>query len=408
MRSLSPKALVLAAAATAALVCVLLLAVGYNSHRQDGLRLAAAQTAAPRSRDFLTQTVFPDGHFLYEVDTVTGRITERYNIVRHAYVMTALANSLHGSADPAVLQALLAAERFMRDRYITAVPAAKDAAELSLVMTEPHESRRTSTAALGAQGLAVAALLSLQTHSPNETRARIIQGLGHSLLALQKDNGSFYPAYDPAKGVTDGDMPLYYPGEAVLGLLALHDADPAGPWRAAAERALVFLAQQPIDTAAPTDCWTLLAMARFLQGCNGDCDPSLQTRLTRHAAAIVQIILSRQQTAAPAHLRGGFDAYGDVILAATHVEALLAARDILPASKAALHRRITDSIGQGIDFILRAHVATGVYAGGTYSVMPDPNRTNAPGGILRMDGTAHVLATLSRYGATASHIAPPL
>jgi hypothetical protein len=240
----------------------------------------------------------------------------------------------------------------------------------------------------------LAGLLGLENVSPRATAPEDLRALGRFLLFLQRDDGSFRSKYYPRDGGTFAAWgSLYYPGEAALALFLLAERDPSGPWRAAGEKALAYLADSRAGAKdVPPDNWALIATAKLFSLPASAQTAALRGRLIAHAVQICESLLAEQIVESPpGKLDGGFQREGRTTPTATRLEGLLAVLEFLPPERAELRGRIERAVHRGIRFLLRAQIATGRYAGGVpQAVAPD-----AP--EIRIDYVQHFVDAMVRY-----------
>jgi hypothetical protein len=374
--------------------------------RQAGLIGAPAPNlsrAIDLAADYLERACGMNGRFAYRVDTTSGRQSSSYNIVRHAGAMYVLGMFNNSHPDPQAVNAMIRAAGFLRVNYI-----GPDARSNTLVVwSRPLPMK--SDAGLGASGLGLAALASVQQARPNTVPLEQLQALGRFILYLQKDDGSFTSKYLPDSGPSSDWQSLYYPGEAALGLIALDEIDHSNEWLTAAGRALSYLARSREGAReVPPDHWALIATAKFLPHINEiptrdrvSCCAS-RAELVAHAIRISRSFLQDQIANSPdARLNGGFDPRGGTTQTATRLEGLLATLEFLPAEDAALRAQIEAAAKSGIEFLLRAQIATGPYAGGMPQTVlgdgSDPKNAELRGSDVRIDYVQHALSAWLRY-----------
>lgn len=141
--------------------------------------------------------------------------------------------------------------RFLVDHCIRAPQAPRS---LLAVWSDPKltggRSRRL-VAKLGGTGLAVAALLELETirkEAADTALATVLaidglRALGMFLLFMQRPDGSFQSLFSDVKSPRgEAWASLCYPCEAALGLIMLYEHDPDSCWLQSAVRALNYLA----------------------------------------------------------------------------------------------------------------------------------------------------------------------
>jgi hypothetical protein len=339
---------------------------------------------------YLDSVCSPEGEFAYQVDTLSAEESSSYNIVRHAGAMYALGLYWASHRDARAAAALARAANYMRKNYIGPGIGPGQLAVWSKPQPGP------SKAELGATGLGLVALVEARRADPRTIPLKDLQALGRFLLFLQKRDGSFYNRYSLKTGLDADWQSLYYPGEAALGLISLYEADHSRQWLNAAAKALAFLAKSRAGSpGAPPDHWALIATARLRPYCaRGGC-PASWAELVRHAEQISNALLSAQQIGPdnPA-LEGAFDEGGRIAPAATCIEGLLAALEILPREDTELRARIEIAATRGVAFLLRAQIVSGPYAGG----MPRAYIFGTAGEIpVRIDYVQHSMSAWIRY-----------
>ena len=291
------------------------------------------------------------------------------------------------------------AGKFLQTRHIDADRRHKD---MLVVWAKPLTRRQPREAYLGAAGLGLVALAEIRRVRPNAVTLEDLQALGRFLVFLQKNDGSFYLKYLEDSGPVADYQELYYPGEAALGLISLYELDHRGEWLVAAGKALSYLAQSRAGSQdVPPDDWALIATARLLPYCKQAKCPVSQAKLVRHAVQICQTLLKRQITSASPVLDGGFDPDGSTSPAATSLEGLLSALEFLPSDQKELRARIEVAVERGVNFLLRAQIKSGPFAGGmpaeafggdSGAAQHDPAASE-----VRIDYVQHALCALLRY-----------
>lgn len=223
---------------------------------------AELERAADRAAAFLALMNQADGRFVYRLHLDPERTPGGgYNVLRHAGALYALGQYLEArSSDPAAAWRRGAA--FLVECCLGPVPGRPGL--LALWSAPDLTGRPPRTAKLGGAGLGLAALAGRR----DGPALADLRALGRFVLFMQRPDGRFVAKFTPSRGgPQEGWVSLYYPGEAILGLLALHGRDPAGPWLEGALRGLSHLAagRRALERAPP-DHWALLATARAALG----------------------------------------------------------------------------------------------------------------------------------------------
>jgi hypothetical protein len=312
--------------------------------------------------------------------------------------MYALAMANRSHPDPEAASTLIRAAKFLRQNYIGPGPRPGQLTVWSQPLDESPQAHGSKSperyAELGGTGLGLVALAAAREINAQAVPLGDLQALGRFALFLQRDDGSFIHKYSAESGAVSNWQSLYYPGEAALGFIALYEADRSREWLMAAGKALSYLAKSRAGmTTVPADHWALIATAKLLPYCgDGGCFASRE-ELFRNASQVCGSILRDQfKGSAAVGLDGAFDPSGRTAPAATRLEGLLAALEFLP--KGELKNQIESASKRGIDFLLRAQVASGPELGGmTGAIM---NRI-LDSSEIRIDYVQHALCAWLRY-----------
>ncbi|MBN2022129.1 MAG: hypothetical protein JW809_04995 [Pirellulales bacterium] len=318
--------------------------------------------------DYLVAHCGDDGRFEYRVN-LDARFDPKpqYNIVRHAGAVYALATDYQRRPSPDRREAMLRSAGFLRREAVAPVPGREG---LMAVWSRPKIecTGEPIEARLGGAGLGLVALLSVEAVAPGTTPSEELQALGQFILFMQEPNGGFFAAYDPSRGGRcEPNASLYYPGEAALGLLMLHEVDPRPEWLDAAARAMGYLARlREGQTRVEPDHWALLATARLLDHYDEMAQPPVSREtILAHARQICRSILAEKAAFPaddPAH--GCFTDDTRTCPTATRVEGLAAALGFLPAEDKPLRAEIGQATRDAARFLLRAQSREGRCAGG--------------------------------------------
>jgi len=363
------------------------------------------------SAEYLTWQCDRNGQFVYLVNldpAVTAK--PRYNIVRHAGAMYALAMYHREHPSDAARDTLLRAARFLKEIALAPLPGHDDLlAVWSYAEITPKP--QPLDAKLGGAGLGLAALVSVEQIEPGFTSMEDLRGLGRFLIYMQKPDGSFYCKCLPKwEGRTDKWVSLYYPGEAALGLLMLYEKDPSPVWLQAAAEAIAYLARSRAGRPdVEADHWALLATARLLPVYDRCRRPLPREAIVQHATQICTSILAKK----PRHPAGSVE-YGCMTddgrtcPTAIRLEGMLATLTFLPEENRLLRQQITAAAAEGTRFLLRSQVRSGQYAGGipratTRLSADDPRSEKSPSqrrGEIRIDYVQHALSAMIQYRQT--------
>ncbi|MBA4264172.1 MAG: hypothetical protein C0453_03740 [Comamonadaceae bacterium] len=367
----------------------------------------------------LHSTIAPDGRLRYRQHAHTGRIFEgRYNVLRHAGSLLALAeyHQIHAPS-PAQIAAIDSAFGFLRGCCLAPAEEAAEINERTAVWSPPElvgGSRRYAVAKLGGAGLTLAALAQWRRVRTEAVPMEEMRALARFIVSQQRADGGFRSLHAHRSGQHDPHWEsLYYPGEAALGLVLLHEHDRTGGWLVPAIDALRHLARQREgQVSPPPDHWALIATARLFAQPAADLQQALplgfswadtpghvalKPLLQVHAQAVVRHMLGEQVPHPHACAIGAFTADGRTTPTATRLEGLVAIAPWLPRATerdAAEHRAVVNALGAGVAFLQAAQLASGPARGGFSRVSPRCPTTDVRAHEVRVDQTQHALSAL--------------
>ena len=366
-----------------------------------------SRAAARLAADYLVRQVKLDGQFVYRItlDPKVG-IKPKYNMLRHAGAIYSLGMYHQRFPDERVLDAMTRAVDFLDNEGIAPVPgqedimAVWDRQEITLAPA-PLQAK------LGGAGLALVAMCMFEKFQPGRTPVEDLRELAGFVRFMQRDDGGFFSKYVPEQGGPDPAwISLYYPGEAALGMVMLHEIDPEPAWRDCATRALQFLADsRKSATSVPADHWALIATARLMALPDFPGDGVLRDDLIRHSRQICESMLSEQfQVPEEPDWHGGFAGDTRVTPTATRLEGLLAALRIF-SPQDPIRERLLPSIADGIGFLCRAQVPDGPNSGAVPRAIRYATGTtkadkafNTRAKEVRIDYVQHALSAFLEFG----------
>jgi len=248
--------------------------------------------AARAGGDYLIRMQKPDGSFHYYYDPARDLVELRtYNIVRHAGAIISLFDLYESTRDLKYLGCARRAIGFLKTRFRT---TRSGKAEYVLDFD--------GKAKLGAIGLSLVALtdqlrLDKQFADPNRTAK-----LANMILAMQRKNGSFEMRYRLQEADDQGIDSIYYPGEALLGLIRLFKLNNDRRMLDASRRGIAFLIRsQQRNARLPADAWLMQAIDDFY-------NTSPNQSFARHEIALADAIIGDQYDEADdrSEYEGGF------------------------------------------------------------------------------------------------------
>jgi uncharacterized protein YyaL (SSP411 family) len=234
--------------------------------------------AAKSGGDYLVRMQKPDGSFHYYYDAGSDRMeSRRYNIVRHAGTALSLLDLYGATRDYRYLKSSRSAIAFLKTRF-RSVRSGR-----SLYVLDFDRKAK-----LGASGLALAALARQIQLDPKFADRSSAAKLANLIIGLQRDDGSFQMRYQIQSGDEQGIDSLYYPGEALLGLIRLFKLSRDRRLLTAARRGVEFLiASQRQMNPLPPDSWLMQALWDLHS-------TAPQIEYARHAIAIADAMIADQ------------------------------------------------------------------------------------------------------------------
>lgn len=336
---------------------------------------------------YMVRASLKDGRFLYEVNGETNSRSKHYSATRHAGALYALAELDHTGHNSEIEDAIKRSSAYLLERYLGPGPFAYSSA----IWSTPGNYNE---ATLGASALAVVALCSARRSDPSIVTVETLQSLGHFLLRLQRNDGSFIEAYEASTGM-DPDMDvLYYPGEAALAFVYLYELDASRTWLNAASKALSFLAARSGRTPdVPADAWSMIAMEKLFRDCASVSCVIPRASLIHFAKAITSTIT----TAASQTSGGALEASRRTTPTASRLEALCAAIALLPEcpEKLAARRLVIPAAA----FLMESQIKIGPYKG---AIPQSENEAEAGHAEIRIDYTQHALCAWLRLAGLIS------
>jgi hypothetical protein len=230
--------------------------------------------------DYLVRMQKPDGSFHYSYNPLEDRASERaYNILRHAGAAISLFDLYAATGDSRYSNSARRALGYLKTRY-------RPARESNNVYVLDNDGK----AKLGANGLALVALTKQMELDPKSSDRESAAQLAGLILAMQRKDGSFDSYYairgdEPREGVS-----LYYPGEAILGLVQLYRQNGDKRLLDAARRGAGYLIEsQSRMRKLPPDAWLMQALEALSA-------IEREPRYAIHAIALAEAMVAEQYT----------------------------------------------------------------------------------------------------------------
>lgn len=328
----------------------------------DGTRFINLYRGAPESLDptgyelmeasreaasFLARSVDRKGRFVYIYDPVNDTSLGGYNILRHAGALFAMLEYYRTTEDRKVLEASQRALKYLVSKTET---LKMNGIEMACVVEGGNVK-------LGGNGLASLALASYIEVTGDRTHLPLLLKMGTWMLSVQDKTGNFtvHKKRFPDGPVSDFRS-LYYPGEAIFGLMRIYALDPRPEWlagAAAAARYLINVRDKGLkDHELSHDHWLLYGLAELYQ-------TSRESLFLEHGMRIASAIIRAQnRNARFPDWNGGFSSNPRSTPAATRMEGLGAAYAIArSAGRNAEAEIIFASLRLGAGFLLRTIIS---------------------------------------------------
>ncbi len=360
------------------------------------------------SASYLVNACSEQGKFLYRINLdPTVEVKPKYNILRHAGAVYALAMYAGRSSDKKVRDALQRSARFLIEKTIRPIPGQDDL----LAIWSPAKicgRKGSDKVKLGGTGLGLLALIEAEKIIPGIISLEDLSRLGRFILFMQKSDGSFYSKYIQEKGGRDDSWTsLYYPGEAALGLMMLYEKAPSPEWLQGAADAMAYLSRLRYNKIiVEADHWALIATAKLLKHYDRSNRPVPKETIVQHGVKICRSML----TGVPRYHEesseyGALTESGFTTQTAIRLEGLLAAISFLPEKEKELTTQIVSAVQQGLVFLLRSQVKKGEYAGGIPRIAQALafKNTNEGGSNkdreyeIRIDYVQHAMCAMMQY-----------
>jgi hypothetical protein len=371
---------------------------------------STVEAALSQSSQYLVDRVDKDGRFAYlvQMDPTVKVSGSEYNVLRHAGTIYALCSYYQQYPSPELLAAIKRAGRYLQENCLKPFPnpdagidtQSSDNSETAwAIWSHPEVSSSVDgmEVKLGGSGLGLVALMSIEEIEPGFTPPAKLMGIGRGIATMQSSDGGFYSKYLFETQDYDPDfVSLYYPGEACLGLVMLHQQHPDPLWIKTASAGLKFLVESRRGkTSVPADHWALIATEKLIAVAKPQAD--FKDDLIAHAEQICEAIMKSQvyDLETPEYV-GGYNQQGRTTPTATRLEGLLASLFFIPKSHS-IYPRIENSVNDGMSFLLSSHVNKGEFAGAFPGKIPSSMDRSPEATEVRIDYVQHAMSAMLQY-----------
>jgi uncharacterized protein YyaL (SSP411 family) len=345
----------------------------------DELDRARLIAAARAGGDYLVRMQRPDGSFHYSYHARKDRFdSQAYNILRHAGVALSLLELYAATRDIRYLDSARRAIEFLKTRF-------RPARNKSSFYVLDFDGK----AKLGANGLALYVLArQLELDAKNGDRKSAVR-LASLIRSMQHKDGSFASYYQLHGHEPEGSVSLYYPGEAILGLVALFKITGDRRLIDSARRGADYLieSQKQMDDLPP-DAWLMQALEALHK-------IGREQRYAGHAIDLAEAMIAHQYApGSPDGYEGGFGpGRPRATPAASRAEGMLAAYRLARVTGDARASGIASALKASARFQLSHQLEAG-------SSITNPKR--AAGGFrgsasswrVRIDSVQHNISSL--------------
>ncbi|MFW6059245.1 MAG: hypothetical protein ACODAQ_03635 [Phycisphaeraceae bacterium] len=275
--------------------------------------------AAQLGGEYAMNATMAQGRFVYLYDPQRDAVEPGYNMLRHAGTVYSMFQLYEASPNERLRRDALRALDYMHRRIV--VDERND--ETVAYLLDDDDAK------LGGNGLALLATTEYMRVTGEPRRLWEAQRMAAWIAQLQQPSGEFRPhIIEMPEGEAREFTSLYYPGEAMLGLVRLHAIDGDERWLDVAARAadwLIASRRDVPDDELPHDCWFLLALDELHR-------LRPKAHYVAHARRLARVLVDAQvraETAPVPEWIGGFNRPPRPSPTSTRTEALCAAYRLL-------------------------------------------------------------------------------
>jgi hypothetical protein len=240
--------------------------------------------------DYLARVMSDAGKYVYMYHPVDDRDDTSYGWLRHAGATYALLEAYDELATPLYLEKAERALAYLKTRMVD------DASKQGKFILDTNDEEQQK---VGGAGLALVAFAKHAEVTGKRTELETMRSLARLIIAQQFADGHFRANSDlpdPPDGKKRKKEPVYYQGEAALGLLRLYALDPQPSYLEAAKRAADYVVQvRDADVSQDNqehDHWISYAFNDLYRAPGARDDAYVE-----HAYKIARAILNKQHRA---------------------------------------------------------------------------------------------------------------
>ncbi|TXC78666.1 hypothetical protein [Luteibaculum oceani] len=327
------------------------------------------KTAIKSVSQHLVNRISEDGSLTFKVFADSTLPTpDHQNILWHAATVEAL--SRHGN-HPIITshkQELIKAANHLKGEGISKANICSDCLGVWIDSYSLSHEKNIRKVKLGAVGIALAALVEMETTQPNFTSKVTLNGLANFIKSMEIDSGGLAAQYIPTQ--TDsiaGIAPLRFAGMAAFALIKYYEYTQEKSWLDFAYRILNHYAHDNIkNQSSNIDNWITMAYRKFIQtypSAPGINNYDLEY-IKAHTQKMVEMTLEKQILEdSNSTFYGSYDLQGLTFKTAAKGLTLAYAYWILE-NNTQLKAKIINSLYASSSFIIRAQIKEGKYKGG--------------------------------------------
>ncbi len=333
-------------------LALILAIIAYFFFSTEATNNINVNEAIIKANDYLYAQMLPDGKFVYRKDMDPKRkLKEKYNILRHMGALYSL--YMMEEYKPGSLQEdkIRKSIKYIKDNTFKKYTEDK----MGIWSQESFSGRKGQIAQtkLGAAGLSLIALCPMLEKFMDVISLDELKQIGNTILHMQKEDGSFYSIMYQDGKFNKEWVSLYYPGEAIFGLVELYKVSQDIRYLNAALKGILYLEESRRELNIPQmlpDHWALIASSKLLALPN--IKEEDRQRINSHANKIIKLMLSEQiHYSKFKSLVGGFSSKGNTTPTATRVEGLNAMYPYI--TDVNLQRQTKESIKKAINFLIK-------------------------------------------------------
>jgi len=216
---------------------------------------ALLRTRIKMAADYLKRETAANGRLTYDYKAGWDKDAGGYNILRHAGTVYSMFQAYRLQPDPELLDAGRRAVNF----YLSKMREDVDHRGEWFVVWKRRRAK------LGGVGLGLCMLVEFEKASPGSVDPARLEGMARHIERMQNQDGSFESFFNYDDRKLSSRKSIYYSGEAILGLVRLHQLTGDQHWLDVAVRSADYLVNKRwvslgLRIYIPPDAWLLQAL----------------------------------------------------------------------------------------------------------------------------------------------------